>query len=985
MAVHHIHSRPLPLPPSSPASSARSSSASKTHAFFASTGASTDAPSMSNESSTTPTPPRSLTADFFSTPVRTPSPPPTTRSTKAASILAAIHPSRIFPSRYTSRAHRDDDDDLPEPVYQQQPPTDPGLMFLELNDQGLSLMPSPYTQPPRALSSLSSLSTSSSSDSHSSSQIIPESSSIPSTRLPTPPPPPEQSGTSNSNATPRPTHLEPSFTTSPAAKLSGTTTAIDNDDEDPAPGCVITTHPTPRISSNEDSPTFTITPPPNSTTFPHHVTSAPPPPPQSQDKTKLHLLRPLGQGAFSSVWLAEDHSRLPLTLKSKKSIRELRRKASLSSRSRKSSIRSARSVSGGAGGTSHATPAIEDLTSLGRDGSLRMRNLRARVKGTRPVGFNTHFLDERHGEMGKRTGSSEAHTGVLSSDGEHSSSMIFSPPLSASNSTSSADGGSGSGALTLRGLGFLGGRVTPVKAPRKKSRKARLVAVKMTPRRALGFVNPSGRDEEEEEERTRVGFVREVEILKHISHPNITVLLEHMSTPSYHILVLPYLPGGDLLGLVNNDIAWSKLGESVLRRIWCELCKAVGWMHGVGLVHRDIKLENILLTTHAFSSLTPTSPRPTLATLPETPRPLIKLTDFGLSRFIEIDELTGEGELLWTRCGSEAYAAPELVMGTGSVRAQAQADARRRRRRRPSGTAGVDHHKEEEEEEGVRGFYDARETDAWACGVVLYALVGRRLPFGEGVMGGNGGGGGRIGGDGAPGHGHGRASAVERRQWLMRIARGEYEWSDKMPELSSNLNSTSVTDDEELIGQQLIHSEGAKRIVGKLLVRDPRKRARIMDLWEDGWMWGLGGGLAVGMTEEEWRESERERMHASSSAGIGLGIDFGGEGSNELDSSLSAFAGPDGNVGDAGGWGVAEQPGSEEVTIDVDYANEEHIWDEGMVEEVGEEHHDPVDGDCDRDGEGEVEVEVEEEEVDGEEGWLLDQEGIGSVARQEVV
>ncbi|KDR81926.1 hypothetical protein GALMADRAFT_33290, partial [Galerina marginata CBS 339.88] len=100
---------------------------------------------------------------------------------------------------------------------------------------------------------------------------------------------------------------------------------------------------------------------------------------------------------------------------------------------------------------------------------------------------------------------------------------------------------------------------------------------------------------------------------------------------------------------------------TVLRRIWCELCKAVGWMHGVGLVHRDIKLET----------------------------PFIKLTDFGLSRFVEIDA-NGDAELLSTRCGSEAYAAPELVTGGG-------------------GASG-------------RGVYDARKTDAWACGVVLYAL-----------------------------------------------------------------------------------------------------------------------------------------------------------------------------------------------------------------------------------------------------------------------
>jgi serine/threonine protein kinase len=89
--------------------------------------------------------------------------------------------------------------------------------------------------------------------------------------------------------------------------------------------------------------------------------------------------------------------------------------------------------------------------------------------------------------------------------------------------------------------------------------------------------------------------VREVEVLRHISHPNITTLLTHLTTPSYHVLALPYLPGGDLLGLVNSDTAHGALGETLLRRMWSELCKAVGWMHGVGLVHRDVKLESTRL------------------------------------------------------------------------------------------------------------------------------------------------------------------------------------------------------------------------------------------------------------------------------------------------------------------------------------------------------------------------------------------------------
>ncbi|KAG7453134.1 kinase-like protein, partial [Guyanagaster necrorhizus] len=129
------------------------------------------------------------------------------------------------------------------------------------------------------------------------------------------------------------------------------------------------------------------------------------------------------------------------------------------------------------------------------------------------------------------------------------------------------------------------------------------------------------------------------------------------------------------------------LTENIVKRIWAELCRAVGWMHSVGLVHRDIKLENILLTV-PLSSTTPKLPHDSCDmnvsphSLPIPPLPLIQLTDFGLSRFIDPSH-----PMLTTRCGSEAYAAPELVITGG----------------RFSG-------------------YDARETDAWACGVALYEI-----------------------------------------------------------------------------------------------------------------------------------------------------------------------------------------------------------------------------------------------------------------------
>ncbi|PPQ83027.1 hypothetical protein CVT26_012065, partial [Gymnopilus dilepis] len=313
----------------------------------------------------------------------------------------------------------------------------------------------------------------------------------------------------------------------------------------------------------------------------------------------------------------------------------------------------------------HAHTNANANATLSRDSSLK--KFRARVRGTKPAsalrlgyGYASEksgvYLDERDGEMGEPV--------VISSGGGGAEYGSGSRPGSASGlidgftqgrlSRNSSLGSSRGGSVRYSNSNSLG------------SGTGRLVAVKMTPRKPRLARPADARERKkarEEEERTRVGFVREVEVLRHISHPNITPLLAHLSTATHHILVLPYLPGGDLLGLVNSDVAWGKLGESVLRRIWCELCKAVGWMHGVGLVHRDIKLENILLTTPTFTSLLPLSPRPTLASLPTPPSPLIKLTDFGLSRFVELHPATGDAELLTTRCGSEAYAAPELVTG----------------------------------------------------------------------------------------------------------------------------------------------------------------------------------------------------------------------------------------------------------------------------------------------------------------------------------
>lgn len=96
-------------------------------------------------------------------------------------------------------------------------------------------------------------------------------------------------------------------------------------------------------------------------------------------------------------------------------------------------------------------------------------------------------------------------------------------------------------------------------------------------------------------------------------------------------------------------------------------------------------------------------------------RAVVTLTDLGLSRTIPKPP---ESPLLETRCGSEDYAAPEILMGQP---------------------------------------YDGRQTDAWALGVLLYALMEGRLPF-----------------DPAPGA---RGDpATLRARTPHRIARCEWQW-----------------------------------------------------------------------------------------------------------------------------------------------------------------------------------------------------------------
>ena len=111
----------------------------------------------------------------------------------------------------------------------------------------------------------------------------------------------------------------------------------------------------------------------------------------------------------------------------------------------------------------------------------------------------------------------------------------------------------------------------------------------------------------------------------------------------------------------------------------------------------------------------------------------------------------------------------------------------------------------------------------------------RALPFGEGVP--VGGGDDRV--DVRIGaRGRERERERERKSWLMRIAKGEYEWPSLPPPPQGQTNnpSPSPQSEEPPRGTRLAHIPRARKLVERLLVRDPKKRATLKELGDDEWL-----------------------------------------------------------------------------------------------------------------------------------------------------
>ncbi|KAJ7182737.1 Pkinase-domain-containing protein [Mycena crocata] len=127
-------------------------------------------------------------------------------------------------------------------------------------------------------------------------------------------------------------------------------------------------------------------------------------------------------------------------------------------------------------------------------------------------------------------------------------------------------------------------------------------------------------------------LTREIHHHRQLHHPHVTQMYEVIATESSIWIVTELCCGGELFDYL---VEKGRLSEDETKLIFGQLCLAVAYLHDKGIVHRDLKLENVLLDE----------------------RCRVKLGDFGFTREFE------RGAFMETFCGTTGYASPEMLQG----------------------------------------------------------------------------------------------------------------------------------------------------------------------------------------------------------------------------------------------------------------------------------------------------------------------------------
>ena len=155
-------------------------------------------------------------------------------------------------------------------------------------------------------------------------------------------------------------------------------------------------------------------------------------------------------------------------------------------------------------------------------------------------------------------------------------------------------------------------------------------------------------------------FSREGGLLERLSHPNIVRIYEHGVQDGHAFLAMEYVAGGTLKQLLGAPWEVPQALGLVLK-----LARGLSAVHAAGVVHRDLKPDNVLLRAESLDPV---------------------LLDFGAARDLHNDhQITAAGTIL----GTPSYMAPEIIEGAHAVPA----------------------------------------SDVYACGVMLYELITGAKPY----------------------------------------------------------------------------------------------------------------------------------------------------------------------------------------------------------------------------------------------------------------
>ncbi|MER3631357.1 MAG: hypothetical protein C4325_03655 [Blastocatellia bacterium] len=169
-------------------------------------------------------------------------------------------------------------------------------------------------------------------------------------------------------------------------------------------------------------------------------------------------------------------------------------------------------------------------------------------------------------------------------------------------------------------------------------------------------------------------FALEAQTASALNHPHIMTVYEVDSTPDHSLfIVAEYIEGRPLSALIRDRISTEKALEIAI-----QISSALSAAHRAGIVHRDVKPENVMVRFDGY----------------------VKVLDFGLAKLIQANTVSVDS-------GSEdptipiVHTKPGMVMGTAAYMSPEQA----------------------------RGLAVDARTDIWGLGAVLYEMLSGRRPF----------------------------------------------------------------------------------------------------------------------------------------------------------------------------------------------------------------------------------------------------------------